>query len=130
VPQAAEFLDPQPLSKGKTERVKNKKKDAAKAQALKGESGFMTLPAPPSSSAAADNGAIVAGSPAVSSPNSGSPGPSMRPGFSRISSTVDSPSVSHVGTPGPDERTKVVFGLGTKRKAEEEEEGSLRSKRR
>jgi U4/U6.U5 tri-snRNP-associated protein 1 len=117
VPQAAEFLDPQPLSKGKTERVKNKKKDAAKAQAPKGETEFITLPAPQST---AGNGVASV----VSTPNSGSPGPSMKPGFSRISSTMDSPSVSQVGTPGTDERTRVVFGLGTKIKAQDVGGGS------
>ncbi|KAG8212990.1 SART-1 protein [Butyriboletus roseoflavus] len=45
----SEFLDPQPLSKGKTEKTKSKKKEAAKAaaapQALD-STGFITLPAP------------------------------------------------------------------------------------
>ncbi|KAJ8579628.1 SART-1 protein, partial [Rhizopogon salebrosus TDB-379] len=48
VPQASEFLDPQPLSKGKTEKTKSKKKDSGKGGAGQSldSTGFMTLPAP------------------------------------------------------------------------------------
>lgn len=117
VPQAAEFLDAQPLAKGKTEKAKKKKEGKAAQQAM--ESGFMTLPAPQLQSM------MNGGSPAPSgfssvAPNSSSasPVPSMKPGFSRISSVVDSPSQG--GTPGPNDRSKVTFGFGTKRKAGEE----------
>ncbi|KAG6885672.1 hypothetical protein C0993_011436 [Termitomyces sp. T159_Od127] len=105
VPQAAEFLDVQPLTKGKTEKTK-KKKEGKNAQRA-AESGFMTLPAPQS----------VVASPVVSHSNSASPAP--RAGFSRISSAVDTPT-SQGGTPVPSERLKVAFGFGTKRKAGEE----------
>ncbi|KAF7330588.1 U4/U6.U5 tri-snRNP-associated protein 1 [Mycena venus] len=44
VPQAAEFFDAQPLSKGKTD--KGKKKKEGKGGSQQAESGFMTLPAP------------------------------------------------------------------------------------
>lgn len=111
VPQASEFLDAQPLSKGKTEK-KNKKKNAEKASTSQLDStGFITLPAPMSN---------------YDSPTaqSASASPAPRPGFSRITSTaveVDSPRLG--GTPVPAERSKVVFGLG-KRKADEEASGT------
>ncbi|KAI9461625.1 SART-1 protein [Lactarius psammicola] len=44
VPQVAEFLDAQPLSKGKTEKVKSKKKDASKSTNKAIDNGFMTVP--------------------------------------------------------------------------------------
>lgn len=79
----------------------------------------MTLPAPQLQSM------MNGGSPAPSgfssvAPHSGSasPIPSMKPGFSRISSAADSPS--QAGTPGPNDRSKVTFGFGAKRKAGEE----------
>ena len=85
VPQAAEFLDAQPLSKGKTEK-KNKKKNANQAASQLDSTGFITLPAPLINSGMA--------SPAIGSAN-GSPAP--RPGFSRISSTaVDNTSLKVV----------------------------------
>lgn len=57
-------------------------------------------------------------SPAMSTPDTGSPGPRSK--FARISSMADSQG----GTPVPNERTKVAFGFGTKRKAGEEAQGS------
>ncbi|KAH7930183.1 SART-1 protein [Leucogyrophana mollusca] len=127
VPQASEFLDPQPLSKGKTEKTKSKKKDAKSAASQDLEStGFMTLPAPhPLSNS-------ISASPAPSGFSSAMPTngvtPSMKPGFSRISSAVDTPSQS--GTPVPGDRTKVAFGFGAKRKADEELAEPVPSKRR
>ncbi|KAI0956196.1 hypothetical protein AcV7_006656 [Taiwanofungus camphoratus] len=122
VPQAAEFLDAQPLSKGKTEK-KNKKKNAGKASASRLDStGFITLPAPMA------NG----GSPApVGSPaglSAGSPAP--RPGFSRISAAMEPAGSPKEGTPVPADRSKLVIGLGMKRKAGGEAQGSPPPKKR
>ncbi|KAH8099921.1 SART-1 protein [Cristinia sonorae] len=116
VPQAAEFLDAQPLSKGKTEK-KNKKKNNGQASQLD-STGFITLPAPMTNSGLA--------SPAVGSAN-GSPAP--RPGFSRITSTAVDVNTSNGGTPVLVDRTKVVIGLG-KRKAADEGSGTPPPKRR
>ena len=116
VPQASEFLDAQPLAKGKTEKTKKKKE--GKIAQKSAESGFMTVPAPQLHLMS----------------NGTSPGPSMstspapKPGFSRISTMVDSPSQE--GTPAPGERPKVAFGLGAKRKADEEATATPPSKRR
>ena len=116
VPQAAEFLDSQPLSKGKTEK-KNKKKQSGKdATPQLDSTGFMTLPAP-----------MVNGSPAPGTSANGSPAP--RPGFSRISSVVETETPKE-GTPVPAERSKVVIGLGNKRKAAGEPQGTPPPKRR
>ncbi|KAI0030132.1 SART-1 family-domain-containing protein [Vararia minispora EC-137] len=117
VPQAAEFLDPQPLSKGRQEKSsKGKKKEGSKVppkQVLDG--GFMTLPAPQ-----------VSHHSASASPAPGETGsPTPRPGFSRISTAAtDITSPPGGGTPVPAERTKVAFGFGTKRKAGEEPNGT------
>ncbi|KAI0707364.1 SART-1 protein [Earliella scabrosa] len=117
VPQAAEFLDSQPLSKGKTEK-KNKKKQSGKESTPQLDAtGFMTLPAP----------VLNGGSPAPGASTNGSPAP--RPGFSRISSVVDVETPKE-GTPVPSERTKVVIGLGAKRKAAGEPQGTPPPKRR
>lgn len=116
VPQASEFLDAQPLAKGKTEKTK-KKKEGKNAQ-KSAESGFMTVPAPQLQLMSNGN------SPGPSA--SASPAP--KPGFSRISTMVDAPSQE--GTPAPGERPKVAFGLGMKRKAEEEVAASPPPKRR
>jgi len=62
-------------------------------------------------------------------PNGDSPGPSSfthsasgspapKPGFSRISSAIETPSQG--GTPVPGERSKLSIGFGSKRKATEE----------
>ena len=103
VPQAAEFLDPPVLSKGKTEKKKAKKaKDnAGEASATVGREF----------------------SPVVEGRNSNSPAPSMmKPSFSQV-------SVSGTGTPtSAGDRTKFAFGFGMKRKAEEN--GTGPSKRR
>ncbi|TCD69343.1 hypothetical protein EIP91_007899 [Steccherinum ochraceum] len=114
VPQAAEFLDAQPLSKGKTEK-KNKKKNAQQGA---DSNAFMTLPAPLTSSGLA--------SPAIGS-SSASPAP--RPGFSRISSMAVDAGSPKESTPVPADRTKVAFGLG-KRKAADEGSGTPPPKRR
>ncbi|KAJ3999446.1 SART-1 family-domain-containing protein [Lentinula boryana] len=118
VPQVADFLDAQPLSKGKTEKMKKKKETKSAKAAM--ESGIMTLPGPLA------NGDSPAPSGFTSVGSNGSPGP--RAGFSRISPTVDVPAQSGTATPG--ERSKVVFGFGTKRKADEEATGSPPAKRR
>jgi U4/U6.U5 tri-snRNP-associated protein 1 len=115
VPQAAEFLDAQPLTKTKTEKGKNKKKAAKEGtpQAL-GAEAFMTLPQPLPVSAGGSGNASTTGSPAP------------RAGFSRIApSTVDAPT-DGASTP----RTKVAFGFGQKRKAGEEPNGTPPPKRR
>jgi len=114
VPQAEEFLDAQPLAKGKTEKTKKKKEGKGIQQAA--ESGFMTLPAPQPQLQPILNGASPGPSSLSSIQNvAGSPTP--KAGFSRISSsTMDSSSQN--GTPVPADRSKVTFGFGTKRKAE------------
>ncbi|KAF8825124.1 hypothetical protein HHX47_DHR7000666 [Lentinula edodes] len=119
VPQAADFFDAQPLSKGKTEKMK-KKKESKNAKAAM-ESGLMTLPTP-----SLANGGSPAPTGFASVGSNGSPGP--RAGFSRISSTVETTSQNGTGTPS--ERSKVAFGFGTKRKANEEATGSPPAKRR
>ncbi|KAI5981919.1 SART-1 family-domain-containing protein [Pisolithus albus] len=136
VPQASEFLEPPPLSKGKTEKAKNKKKDGAKSSSMQShdDKGFVTLPAPQMSINGASS--IDGMSPAPSGISStgprydsGSPAPA-KPGFSRISSTVDTPSQSHGATPASGERTKVAFGFGSKRKAAEDGIDTPPAKRR
>ncbi|KAH9935252.1 SART-1 protein [Amylocystis lapponica] len=103
VPQAAEFLDAQPLSKGKTEK-KNKKKNADKTSGPQLDStGFITLPAPA---------------------HNGSPAPM---GSQPIGPALHSPKE---GTPVSNDRTKVVIGLGAKRKATGEAQDSPPPKRR
>ena len=121
VPQAAEFLDAQPLSKGKTEK-KNKKKNADKVTVPQVDStGFITLPA---------NGGINSPGLLSGAVTNGSGSPAPRPGFSRITSAavdIDSPRDS--GTPVPADRGKLVIGLG-KRKAGEDAFGTPPPKRR
>lgn len=120
MPQAAEFLDAQPLSKGKTEKAKKKKNAAKSSTPQLDSSGFMTLPAP----------ATQIGSPAGigASTSNGSPAP--RPGFSRISSVAQPAPSSKEGTPVPSDHTRLVIGLGAKRKATGEHMDSPPPKRR
>lgn len=124
VPQASEFLDAQPLSKGKTEKAK-KKKEASKAQAM--DTGFITLPAPQAQLISNGNSPGPSGLSSGIPSSTGSPAPS-KPGFSRISSAVDSPAQG--GTPVPSDRSKVAFGFGAKRKAGEDAHDPPPSKRR
>ena len=132
VPQVAEFLDVQPLSKGKTEKAK-KKKEAKAAQQQNSElssNGFITLPA--GTQHVGGDGITPTGS-SSSTPANASPAP--RPGFARISSTFveNRDSGSGTGTPlsnGLDGRTKVAFGFGSKRKAGDEHQDSPPPKRR
>ena len=133
VPQVAEFLDVQPLSKGKTEKAKKKKeaKAALQQHSELSSHGFITLPAGTQHVLGGD-GITPTGS-SSSTPANASPAP--RPGFARISSTiVDSrDNGSGTGTPlsnGLDGRTKVAFGFGSKRKAGSEHEDSPPPKRR
>lgn len=119
VPQAAEFLDAQPLSKGKTEKVKNKKKDASKPTNKTIDNGFMTVPAPQS---LFNDSAGASPVPSLPGTETGSPAP--RPGFSRITSNVISETASGSGTPVVGERSKVAFGFSSKRKAVEEASGT------
>jgi U4/U6.U5 tri-snRNP-associated protein 1 len=127
VPQAAEFLDAQPLAKGKTEKAKKKKEGKAAQQAT--ESGFMTLPAPQLQPMINGDSLAPSGFSSIApNSNSASPVPSVKPGFSRISSAVDSPSQG--GTPGPNDRSKVTIGFGAKRKAGEEAFNQPPQKRR
>ncbi|KAK7050991.1 hypothetical protein VNI00_005103 [Paramarasmius palmivorus] len=121
VPQVADFIDTQPLSKGKTEKMK-KKKETKNAKAAM-ESGIMALP---NQMTTLSNGGSPGPSGFASVGSTGSPAP--RAGFSRISSAAE-PS-SQGGSPAPGERSKVAFGFGTKRKAGEEPAGSPPSKRR
>lgn len=129
VPQASEFLDPQPLSKGKTEKAKSKKKDLGKVGATLLEStGFMTLPAPHLQSHLNSQSPAPSGfSSVIPASGSNSP-PIMKPGFSRITSAADTPT--QTGTPVPSDRTKVAFGFGAKRKAAEDFMDPPPSKRR
>ncbi|KAF8638256.1 hypothetical protein AX17_002278 [Amanita inopinata Kibby_2008] len=130
VPQGADFLDVQPLAKGKTEKQKKKKesKNAAQKVAEAGAGGFMALSGMPQvQMQPLSNGA--------SPPPSASASPAPRPGFSRISSAAGTVGfetpVSHGGTPvGERERSRVAFGFGTKRKAGEEAVGSPPAKKR
>lgn len=125
VPQAAEFLDPQPLSKGKTEKSKGKKKDANKSSAPQTlDNGFITLPAPQFS-----HNLSSSASPAPVGPHETS-SPAPRPGFSRIGAGAVTESASGHGTPVNGDRTKVAFGFGTKRKAGDEAAGTPPPKRR
>lgn len=79
----------------------------------------MTVPAPQLN--LTSNGATPA--------TSASASPAPKAGFSRISSAVvEAPPQS--GSSAPSDRVKVAFGLGTKRKAGEEAQGSPASKRR
>lgn len=111
-------MDAQPLAKGKTEKTK-KKKEGKNAQ-NSAEAGFMIVPAPQLHLMSNGNG---------NSPGpSASASPAPKPGFSRISTMVDTPSQE--GTPVPGERPKVAFGLGTKRKADVEATATPPSKRR
>ncbi|KAG2367861.1 SART-1 family-domain-containing protein [Suillus spraguei] len=129
VPQASEFLDPQPLSKGKTEKAKSKKKDSGKAGASLLEStGFMTLPAPHLQSHLNSQSPAPSGFSSVIPPSGSNSPPVMKPGFSRISSAADTPT--QTGTPVPSDRTKVAFGFGAKRKAAEDFMDPPPSKRR
>ncbi|KIK63086.1 hypothetical protein GYMLUDRAFT_163684 [Collybiopsis luxurians FD-317 M1] len=120
VPQVADFIDAQPLSKGKTEKMKKKKESKNAKAAL--ESGMMALPA-----MSLSNGGSPGPSGFASIGSTGSPGP--RAGFSRISATIEAPPTSGTSTPSG-ERSKVAFGFGTKRKADEEVTGSPPAKRR
>ena len=129
----AEFLDVQPLSRGKTEKAK-KKKEVKAAQQQNSElssNGFITLPTGTQHVLVGDR-ITPTGSP-FSTPANASPAP--RPGFARILSTVveSKDSASGSGTPlsnGLDGRTKVAFGFGSKRKAGNEHEDSPPPKRR
>jgi len=130
VPQASEFLDPQPLSKGKTEKTKSKKKDSGKGGVTQSldSTGFMTLPAPQMQSHVNSQSPAPSGFSSII-PAGGSISPSaMKPGFSRITSAADTPT--QTGTPVPSERTKVAFGFGAKRKAAEDFMDQPPSKRR
>ncbi|KAG1781666.1 SART-1 family-domain-containing protein [Suillus placidus] len=129
VPQASEFLDPQPLSKGKTEKAKSKKKDSGKAGApLLESTGFMTLPAPHLQSHLNSQSPAPSGFSSIIPPSGSNSPPIMKPGFSRISSAADTPT--QTGTPVPPDRTKVAFGFGAKRKAAEDFMDPPPSKRR
>ncbi|KAG1887002.1 SART-1 family-domain-containing protein [Suillus subluteus] len=129
VPQASEFLDPQPLSKGKTEKAKSKKKDSGKTGApLLESTGFMTLPAPHLQSHLNSQSPAPSGFSSVIPPSGSNSPPVMKPGFSRISSAADTPT--QTGTPVPSDRTKVAFGFGAKRKVAEDFMDPPPSKRR
>lgn len=116
VPQAADFLDTQPLSKGKTEKAKKKKESKNQQNS---DTGFMIVPAPQ----------LHLTSNGTSPSASASPAP--KAGFSRISQAAEPAAPSPLsGTPVPTDRVRVAFGLGMKRKATEEVQGSPPNKRR
>ena len=92
-------MDAQPLAKGKTEKTKKKKEGK---NALNSDAGFMTVPAPQLQLMSNGNGSSPGPSASVS--------PAPKPGFSRISTIAD--NTPSEGTPAPDERPKVAFGLG------------------
>ncbi|KAK2460357.1 hypothetical protein APHAL10511_007746 [Amanita phalloides] len=122
VPQDGNYIDVQPLAKGKTEKQKKKKESKNAAQKAAETGGFMPLVGmAPVQVQPLSNG--------VSPVPSASASPVPRPGFSRISTAtgVETPA-SHGGTPvGEKERNRVTFGL--KRKAVEEAVGSPARKR-
>jgi len=126
VPAAAEFLDSQPLSKGKTERARKKKESKALQQQALDSTGFITLPAPMSN---ANDSPLPGGSVSLgSTPNNASPAP--RPGFARVtSSAVETDTGSSTPIQNGD-RTKVAFGFGMKRKAGQAHQDSPPPKRR
>lgn len=122
VPQSEDFIETQPLSKGKTEKAK-KRKEIKNAQDM--DTGFITLPATNlSRDDSPGNSNFSSGFVSIS----GSPAP--KAGFSRISSSSVVEASSQGGTPVPSERSKVAFGFGTKRKAADEAQGSPPPKRR
>ncbi|KAF8656215.1 hypothetical protein AX16_002651 [Volvariella volvacea WC 439] len=128
VPQVADFLDTQPLAKGKTEKTKKKKEAAANKAKASHEQGFMTVPAPAIQSSFS-NGASP-GPSGSGAHTSASNSPAPRAGFSRISSVVEAPSQSSTPGPAATSGVKVAFGFGAKRKAGEEPSGTPPPKRR
>ncbi|KAF8739411.1 hypothetical protein AX14_009782 [Amanita brunnescens Koide BX004] len=123
VPQDGDYIDVQPLAKGKTEKQKKKKESKNAAQKAAEAAAFMPLGGmAPVQIQPLSNG----GSPAPTGSAGASPAP--RPGFSRISAAGADTPISQGGTPvGEKERSKVTFGL--KRKAGEEVVGSPAKKR-
>ncbi|KIL67576.1 hypothetical protein M378DRAFT_185639 [Amanita muscaria Koide BX008] len=124
VPQDGDFIDIQPLAKGKTEKQKKKKESKNAAQKAAESVGIMPLGGMTTvQMQSLSNGA----SPAPRDSASASPAP--RPGFSRISSALGAETpASQGGTPvGDRERSRVAFGL--KRKAGDEPVGSPAKKR-
>lgn len=118
IPQAAEFLEPPTLSKGKTEKTKKKKGDSAKKAPTVDMTSFTSGPviqSLPSASPEPGEGRINSPTPHM-----------MKASFSRISE-----SASGSGTPvsSTGERTKVAFGFGVKRKAGDEGTGTPPKKR-
>ncbi|PFH52974.1 hypothetical protein AMATHDRAFT_45880 [Amanita thiersii Skay4041] len=132
VPQDADFLEVQPLAKGKTEKQKKKKESKNAAKAAESSASGAYISAMPQITVS--NGASP--TPTGQSHGSASASPTPRPGFSRISSAAagafETPVGSQSGTPvsGEKERSKVAFGFGMKRKAGEEAVGSPPAKRR
>lgn len=125
VPQAAEFLDPPTLSKGKTERTKIKRKEAAREKSpVVDITGFTAFAAasPLSGSPALSDTALIPR--ALDSP---APPTMMKSNFAQVSEPT-----SGAGTPvaASTSRTKVAFGFGMKRKAGEEAQGFPPSKKR
>jgi len=118
VPQAAEFLDPPTLSKGKTEKTK-KKKEANKEKVIGIDFTGVTPSIPLTSSVSPGPGS-----------QRESPAPTMMK--SSFSQVMDSTAASSgTGTPvNGSDRVKFAFGFGTKRKAAGESEGTPPSKRR
>jgi U4/U6.U5 tri-snRNP-associated protein 1 len=90
--------------KGKSKKLKKRSNTVSITSDPKDAEDFVTLSAPQTATTSSD-------------PNGGSSAP--KPGFSRISiSAVGHSLTSQDGTPVPGDRTKVVFGFVTKRKAD------------
>jgi len=106
VPQAAEFSDAQPFSKGKTEMVRGKKKDSSKPTNKTLNNGFMTMLAGPVLCTITVQ--VIAQRLPFLLPRTetGSPAPMV---FSRITPTVVSDLVSGSVIPISGERSKMVF---------------------
>jgi U4/U6.U5 tri-snRNP-associated protein 1 len=116
VPQAAEFFDSQPLAKGKTEKTRNKKKAKnIESPDQASNSGFITLASPQSDHTSASLRTSTE--------------PVARPGFSRVSTAVE--TEDGVPMSGAEERTKVAFGFSAgKRRAASSLEEERAQKRR
>ncbi|KZT56921.1 SART-1 protein [Calocera cornea HHB12733] len=126
VPQAADVLDREALTKKPKEKTKKESSKLSQSFTNGDPHGLINVTLPTS--------ANLPGSPAnFSTEVSPSPGPErfMRPAFARLTSVEPSQSAPGSGGASPlvnGERTKVAFGL--KRKAADEGEGTPPSKRR
>ncbi|EIN04885.1 SART-1 protein [Punctularia strigosozonata HHB-11173 SS5] len=120
VPQAEEFLDPQPLTKSTKGDKKGKKKEHGHTGTPQpvDSTGFLNLPQPFASTATTPD-------------PSARPSPAPKPGFSRISNatTPAEGSSTASGTTHVGERNRLAISFG-KRKADEDASGTPPPKRR